>query len=62
MVRVNGDAFLSDDPELLEMLSAEGKPAVLATVVRVREVFSQCGKAVVRSKLWEGDRRGWPKR
>lgn len=58
VVRVNGDAFLTDDPELLEMLSAEGKPAVLATVVRVREVFSQCGKAVVRSKLWEGDQRG----
>ncbi|SFK29409.1 MSMEG_1061 family FMN-dependent PPOX-type flavoprotein [Amycolatopsis sacchari] len=57
-VRVNGDAFISDDPELLEMLSADGKPAVLATVVRVREVFSQCGKAVIRAKLWEGDERG----
>ncbi|MFD3583085.1 MSMEG_1061 family FMN-dependent PPOX-type flavoprotein [Streptomyces sp. NPDC058683] len=57
VVRVNGDAFISDDPELLSMLSADGKPAVLAIVVRVREVFSQCGKAVVRSKLWEGDPR-----
>ena len=57
-VRVNGDAFVTDDPELLAMLGAEGKPAVLATVVRVREVFSQCGKAVVRAKLWEGDERG----
>ncbi|GAA5162141.1 MSMEG_1061 family FMN-dependent PPOX-type flavoprotein [Amycolatopsis dongchuanensis] len=57
-VRVNGDAFISDDPELLEMLSADGKPALLATVVRVREVFSQCGKAVIRAKLWEGDERG----
>ncbi|GAA2591685.1 MSMEG_1061 family FMN-dependent PPOX-type flavoprotein [Streptomyces tubercidicus] len=57
VVRVNGDAFISDDPELLNMLSVDGKPAVLATVVRVREVFSQCGKAVIRSRLWEGDPR-----
>ncbi len=58
VIRVNGDAFVTDDPELLEMLSADGKPAVLATVVQVREVFGQCGKAVIRAKLWEGDSRG----
>ncbi|GAA4547604.1 MSMEG_1061 family FMN-dependent PPOX-type flavoprotein [Amycolatopsis samaneae] len=56
-VRVNGDAFVTDDPELLERLGADGKPAVLATIVRVREVFGQCGKAVIRAKLWEGDER-----
>ncbi|MYW96332.1 hypothetical protein G3I59_38415 [Amycolatopsis rubida] len=58
VIRVNGDAFVTDDPELLSMLSADSKPAVLATVVRVREVFGQCGKAVIRAKLWEGDTRG----
>lgn len=58
VIRVNGDAFVTDDPELLSMLSADNKPAVLATVVRVREVFGQCGKAVIRAKLWEGDTRG----
>jgi PPOX class probable FMN-dependent enzyme len=58
VLRVNGDAFVTDDPELLDMLGAEGKPAVLVTVVRVREVFGQCGKAVIRSKLWDGDQRG----
>lgn len=57
VLRVNGDAFITDDPELLDRLGAEGKPAVLATVVRVREVFGQCGKAVIRAKLWEGDAR-----
>ncbi|RBM17073.1 hypothetical protein DI005_22500 [Prauserella sp. PE36] len=58
VIRVNGDAFITDDPDLLDMLGADGKPAVLATVVRIREVFGQCGKAVIRSKLWEGDQRG----
>ncbi|MFE6685680.1 MSMEG_1061 family FMN-dependent PPOX-type flavoprotein [Streptomyces sp. NPDC057743] len=57
-VRVNGDAFLTDDPGLLERLGAEGKPAVLATIVRVREAFFQCGKAVIRAGLWADDRRG----
>ncbi|MFD9889846.1 MSMEG_1061 family FMN-dependent PPOX-type flavoprotein [Amycolatopsis sp. NPDC059027] len=57
-LRVNGDAFVTDDPGLLERLGADGKPAVLATIVRVREVFGQCGKAVIRAKLWEGDERG----
>ncbi|WP_033290749.1 MSMEG_1061 family FMN-dependent PPOX-type flavoprotein [Amycolatopsis jejuensis] len=58
VMRVNGDAFVTDDPELLGMLGADGKPAALATIVRVREVFGQCGKAVIRAKLWEGDTRG----
>lgn len=57
-IRVNGDAFITDDPELLDRLGAEGKPAVLAVVVRVREVFGQCGKAVIRAKLWDGGHRG----
>ncbi|NLU70592.1 MSMEG_1061 family FMN-dependent PPOX-type flavoprotein [Streptomyces sp. HNM0574] len=52
VIRVNGDAFVTDDPELLDMLGADGKPAVLATIVRVREVFGQCGKAVIRAALW----------
>ncbi|KOG89211.1 hypothetical protein ADK38_15555 [Streptomyces varsoviensis] len=57
-VRVNGDAFVTDDPDLLQRLGAEGKPAVLATIVKVREAFFQCGKAVIRARLWEDDPRG----
>jgi PPOX class probable FMN-dependent enzyme len=52
-LRVNGDAFVTDDPDLLGQLSAGGKPALLATVVRVREVYFQCGKALIRSHLWD---------
>ena len=26
--------------------------------MRIREVFGQCGKAVIRAKLWDGDSRG----
>jgi PPOX class probable FMN-dependent enzyme len=52
-LRINGDAFVTDDPDLLGQLSAGGKPALLATVVRVREVYFQCGKALIRSHLWD---------
>ncbi len=55
-LRINGDAFVTDDPDLLDQLGANGKPAVLATVVRVREVYFQCGKALIRSHVWDPDR------
>lgn len=51
--RVNGRAHLTRDPELLDRLSAQGKPALMATVVEVEETFFHCGKAMIRSKLWE---------
>jgi len=54
-LRINGDAFVTDDPDLLGQLSAGGRPAQLATVVRVREVYFQCGKALIRSHLWDPD-------
>lgn len=57
-VRVNGDAFVTDDPGLLERLGVDGRPAVLATIVKVREAFFQCGKAVIRAGLWADDPRG----
>jgi PPOX class probable FMN-dependent enzyme len=52
-LRINGDGFVTDDPDLLAQLEAGGKPAVLATVLRVKEVFFQCGKALVRSHMWD---------
>jgi uncharacterized protein len=54
-LRVNGRAELTRDPALLEQLAARGKPAVLAVRVRVEECFFHCGKAFIRSRLWEPD-------
>ena len=50
--RVNGSARLTSDPELLERLAVDGKPALMATVVDVEEAFFHCGKAMIRSGLW----------
>ena len=57
-VRINGEAVISNDPELLQSLSVDGKPALLCTIVKVNECFFHCGKAFVRSKLWQSET--WP--
>lgn len=59
-VRVNGTATLTADPQLLERLSARGKPALLAVRVSVNEAFFHCGKAFIRSNLWQPD--AWPEK
>jgi PPOX class probable FMN-dependent enzyme len=57
-LRVNGRASIHKDPELLELLGARGKPAILAIRVEVEEVFFHCAKAFLRSNLWKPDT--WP--
>ena len=59
-LRVNGSAQLDSTTELLEELSARGKNAVLAIRVSVEECFFHCGKAFIRSKLWQPDDWGTP--
>jgi uncharacterized protein len=44
---------LHADPEVLAQLQVNGKPALLCTHVEVKECFMHCGKAFVRSKLWQ---------
>ncbi len=57
-LRINGTASLYTDPALLDTLTAQGKPPQLAIVVEAREVFLHCGRALIRSKLWETA--SWP--
>jgi PPOX class probable FMN-dependent enzyme len=56
-LRINGRGALTADPDLLERLAVRGKPAVLAIRVTVEECFFHCGKAFIRSGLWNSD--GW---
>jgi uncharacterized protein len=44
---------MTRDPALLEPLAAEGKVPAAALVVRVREAFFHCGKAMIRAQLWD---------
>lgn len=52
-LRVKGIATLNNDPGILASLQANDKPALLCTYVEVKECFMHCGKALVRSKLWQ---------
>jgi len=52
-LRVKGVAMLHNEPSVLATLQANGKPALLCTYVEVKECFMHCGKAFIRSKLWQ---------
>jgi PPOX class probable FMN-dependent enzyme len=58
--RVNGTASISVAPDLLSRLSANGKPPRAVIVVKVRQAFNHCPKALVRSKLWQVAAEGRP--
>jgi hypothetical protein len=52
-LRIGGRARISKDPQLLSRLSAQGKPALLCTIVSVEKCWFHCGKAFIRSGLWK---------
>jgi PPOX class probable FMN-dependent enzyme len=53
VLRINGRAYPTDEPDVLARMQTEGKKAELAIVVDVAEVFFHCGRALIRSRLWE---------
>ena len=59
--RVNGRAHLSIDPELLASFKVEGKAPRSVMVMNVEEIYFQCARAIVRSDLWNPDKRVDPK-
>lgn len=56
-LRVNGRAQISVDPELLASFRMEGKAPRSVIVMNVDEIYFQCARAIVRSDLWNPDRR-----
>lgn len=52
-LRVNGQGYVTDDAELLARFHVGGRAAKLALVVDVEEVYLHCGKALIRSALWD---------
>lgn len=56
-LRLNGRAKLTTDPERLEPLAVNGRVPRSGLVVEVEEVFLQCTKALVRSRLWADETR-----
>jgi PPOX class probable FMN-dependent enzyme len=60
-LRINGRAHLSADPDLLASFRMEGKAPRTVIVMAVDEIYFQCARAIVRSDLWNPDKRVDPK-
>ena len=57
-LRISGTAEIYDDADLVASLSSLGKPALLATRVRIQHTYFHCARSIVRAKLW--DPKAWP--
>ena len=51
-LRVNGRAYISVEPALLDSFAVDDKAPRSVTVIAVDSVYFQCARALVRSELW----------
>lgn len=56
-LRINGTARLRDEAQYLELFSDEKKLPKLVIEITVAEAYLHCGKAMMRSKLWNSEAR-----
>ena len=59
-LRVNGRAQVSADAELLASFRMQDKAPRTVIVMTVHEIYFQCARAIVRSDLWNPDKRVAP--
>jgi PPOX class probable FMN-dependent enzyme len=52
VIRVNGTAVLSVDPDVIGAFEQSGKHPKSVIVITVGEAYFQCAKAIMRSELW----------
>lgn len=52
-MRVNGRAVITTDPKVLASHAIDGKPPATVLRISVDQAYSQCGKALIRSQLWD---------
>jgi PPOX class probable FMN-dependent enzyme len=61
-LRVNGQAVISADPDLLASFSVDGHAPRTAIVITVAEIYFQCARAIIRARLRDPDSRIDPAR
>ena len=54
VVRVNGHAGVTDDRAATESFAQQGRHPRVVIVVTLGEVYFQCAKSIMRSRLWSG--------
>ncbi len=52
-LRVNGTAYISVDAELIASFTVEEKAPRSVIVIKTEAIYFQCGRAILRSKLWD---------
>ena len=55
VVRVNGTAVVSVDPDLIGRFDQKGRQPRSVIVVTIAEVYSQCARALMRARIWTAD-------
>ena len=55
VIRVNGTARVTADPGMTARFERGGKLPRTVIVIAIGEVYFQCARALVRSRLWAGD-------
>jgi PPOX class probable FMN-dependent enzyme len=60
-LRVNGCAYVSAEPQLLQSFEMDGKAPRTVIVMTVEEIYFQWARAIVRSDLWNPVKRVDPK-
>jgi len=56
-LRLNGLAHLTTDTDVLESFAMEGQLPRTVIVIKVETVYFQCARAIIRSELWNPERR-----
>lgn len=56
-LRVNGRARLCRDADVLAAMAVRDRPPTAALLVEIEEVFFHCGKAMIRSDLWNPEKK-----
>lgn len=57
-LRISGRSEIFDDPELLQQIGTEKRPALLAIRIHIEKCFFHCARSFLRSRLWEPE--SWP--
>lgn len=54
VVRVNGQAFLTDDGNLRGRFEKRGRQPATVIVIEIAEIYTQCARALMRAGTWAG--------
>lgn len=52
VIRINGHARITTDPELIEKLSRSNTSPRSVIVIKIDEIYFQCARALIRSNHW----------